>query len=38
MKKFPELETLLIRHAKPKREKTPDEMWAMMLPLTYAKN
>jgi len=38
MKAFPNLEKLMHRQNKPKREMTPDEMWAVMLPITYSKN
>lgn len=37
MKDFPKLEKLLYRQ-KPKREMTPDEMWALMVPLTYSEH
>lgn len=37
MKKFPDLAKLQYRQ-KPKREMTPDEMWAVMLPMTYSKH
>lgn len=35
IKDFPKLEKLQHRTPKPKREMTPDEMWALMVPLTY---
>jgi hypothetical protein len=37
MKDFPKLEKLLYRQ-KSKREMTPDEMWALMVPLTYSEH
>lgn len=37
MKKFPELKSLMVRQ-KPKRELTPDEQWALMVPMTYSKH
>lgn len=37
VKEFPKLEKLLHRQ-KPKREMTPDEMWALMVPLTYSQH
>jgi hypothetical protein len=37
MKQFPELSKFLYRQ-KAKRELTPDEQWALMLPMTYSKH
>lgn len=38
IKDFPELKSLLYRPKQSKRELTPDEQWALMVPMTYSKN
>jgi hypothetical protein len=38
MRDFPNIEKLMINRKKQKRELTPDEMWALMVPMTYTKN
>jgi hypothetical protein len=37
MKTFPKLEKLQHRK-RSKRQMTPDEMWAVMLPMTYSRH
>jgi hypothetical protein len=37
-KQFPKLESLMHKQKRQRRELTPDEMWALMVPITYTKN